>query len=115
MPQTVFMFTDVYPYGPFEQCAGEELGYIAERFDRVVLMPRRRGGHPMVRPTPDNVEVAEPFFPTDGKGDVLAKGLLNRAPCAGSNPSTARIRPTLPSSMRSDSDRPRFAVATGNY
>ncbi len=72
-PFDLVMFTSGFPYGSGETFLEEEVNYLAEVFERILVCPLV--GRGQQRPLPGQFEVLRPQF-SDRK-DLLFKGLLN--------------------------------------
>ena len=55
MKETLFLITDHFPYGTGEPFLEDELPFLSEAFDEVILLARNKGKG--MRPVPANVRV----------------------------------------------------------
>lgn len=77
------IFTDCYPYGSSEPFLANELEYLAQSFDEVVMIPLNYGTSREKRAVPSNVQVAKPIMQNSkSKLELVYRGLLNTSPIA---------------------------------
>lgn len=55
MSKTVYLFTDKYPYDEGEQYLENEIRFLSDRFDRIIIFPQTRAKYQ--RPIPANAEI----------------------------------------------------------
>lgn len=61
--KTLYYFTASYPYGIGEVWKYNELTYLKDHFDKVVVIPNSYGGNKIAKPVPSGIEVQEPIIP----------------------------------------------------
>lgn len=55
MSKTIYLFTDKYPYDEGEQYLENEIRFLSDRFDRIIIFPQTRAQYQ--RPLPANAEI----------------------------------------------------------
>ncbi|MBP9993456.1 MAG: glycosyltransferase [bacterium] len=75
--KSLYLFTFQYPYATRESFAGDELVYLAKRFDRVYIVPDDTSGNKPMRKIPENCEVIIGDNKKQGKFKYFIKGVFS--------------------------------------
>lgn len=81
MKRNIFLFTDTFPYGSGETFLKNELVYLAERADKIYIIPLQPANGK--REMPENVVVLDPLISFDTKKEKLKLilcGIFNLSP-----------------------------------
>ncbi len=63
----LYYFTASYPFGIGEVWKYNELTYLKDYFDKIVVIPNSYGGNKIAKPVPSKIEIQEPIIPYFGK------------------------------------------------
>ena len=76
----LYLFTENFPYGMHETFLGNELPFLSEKFEKIIITPLYRQND--LRKTPCNVEVWKPMlsFNPKNKTKLLLNGIFNFSP-----------------------------------
>lgn len=77
----IVIFTDRFPFGKSESFFENELAYLANQYEQVILFPLDSANSNISRKTPENVKVINPvFFNFKSKKELIRKGICNTSP-----------------------------------
>ena len=75
--KSLFLFTNHYPYSYQENFLEDEINYLAERFDRVHIIPFEKD-RSRVRPVPNNCLIHDEIHFAESRSLYILKGLFSR-------------------------------------
>ena len=76
----LFLFTDKFPYGKQETFLENELPFLSQKFEEIIIIPLHKTDE--LRKIPHNVKVWQPIlaFNPKNKKKLLLNGILNFSP-----------------------------------
>jgi colanic acid/amylovoran biosynthesis glycosyltransferase len=81
MDQSLWLFTDRFPYGKGESFLEAELKYLSKRFNDIHIIPFESHNFNTAISLPENVNVIKPPFKrAKNKSELIIKGLYNASP-----------------------------------